>query len=87
MKEPCKTCPFAGKDPVELHPDSLANYTENLIYLQSQHLCHTADNKKICRGGRQLQLRVMFLMKLIPAPTDEALDKEMKRVLGDEYES
>jgi hypothetical protein len=56
--------------------------TANVVNLQSQHLCHSANNKKICRGGRNLMLRVMCIWGFITEPTDEAYGKARKEILG-----
>lgn len=82
MKTACATCPFEGAHPVHLRLDALAEYTESIVTYQSQHLCHTADNKKLCRGGRNLMLRVMHVQGLIDEPTDEAFDRKRIEVLG-----
>jgi hypothetical protein len=37
----------------------------------------------ICRGGRDLMLRVLFIQDLIEAPTDEAFDAAQKKNLGE----
>lgn len=79
--KPCRTCPFAGRTPVELDPEALIEYTRKIVTLQSQHLCHTADNKQICRGGRDIMLRVMVDLKLIDAPTDDAFERKSREVL------
>ena len=80
----CKTCLFGGREPVELHPEALAEYRRNIVMLQSQHLCHSADNKQICRGGRDLLLRVLFARKFIDAPTDEAFARASRAALQQE---
>ncbi|MBW4514540.1 MAG: hypothetical protein KME11_04885 [Timaviella obliquedivisa GSE-PSE-MK23-08B] len=56
-------------------------YVKSIVNLQSQHLCHSVENKMICRGGRDLMLRVMFVQRLIEAPTDEAFDTARKEHL------
>ncbi|MDF0556452.1 hypothetical protein [Kamptonema sp. UHCC 0994] len=49
--KPCRTCPFAGSEPVRLSNSRYQQILSNLVNSQ-QHLCHSADNKAICRGGR-----------------------------------
>jgi hypothetical protein len=71
---PCHSCPFAGKKPVELAPERLKYYIEQLLNGGSQHICHSAK-KTICRGGRTIQLRWFYLLGLITEPTDEAFDQ------------
>jgi hypothetical protein len=70
--DPCKTCPFQGTERINLSPESYAQYVEAIVTLESQHLCHSAENKMLCRGGRSLMLQVMFRQGFIPVPTDEA---------------
>ena len=77
---PCKTCPFAGERPIQLTPARYAELTENLIG-QGQHLCHSANNEKICRGGREIQLRWLYLKGFITSPNDEAFNKTMDECL------
>jgi hypothetical protein len=80
MPKPCSTCPFATKSGATLG-EGLTNYVEQVVTLQSQHLCHSARNKKLCRGARDLMLRVMTCMKLIDAPTDEAFNRASAETL------
>mgnify|MGYP000259340422 CR=1 FL=1 len=75
QSRPCRTCPFEGEDPIDLEPDRLQYCTGSLVNLEASHLCHSANNKKICRGGRTIQLRVLTAMGLIDEPTDEAFAK------------
>ena len=82
QKKRCKTCPFGGREPVDLHPKALIEYTHNIVTLQSQHLCHNAENKMLCRGGRELMLRVLYNLPLIDTPTDEAFDQRSRQVLA-----
>jgi hypothetical protein len=82
QESPCRTCPFEGKEPIKLDPQRQLEITANVVNLQSQHLCHSAGNKKICRGGRTLMLRVLYLRGLITAPTDEAYETARKAILG-----
>ncbi|MEG3840488.1 hypothetical protein [Microcoleus sp. herbarium14] len=72
QKTPCKTCPFAGTHPLEL--DDLASYYENLLG-NGQHFCHSVENTKICRGGRDIQLMWLCSIRMLDEPTDEAFDK------------
>ena len=70
QKTPCKTCPFAGSDPIALEPESLANYYKNIVQLQGSHICHSVKTKTICRGGRDLTLKVLAAKGLLAEPTD-----------------
>jgi hypothetical protein len=49
--KPCRTCPFAGRKPVKLSSDRYKELLNNLLG-KKQHLCHSVNNKAICRGGR-----------------------------------
>jgi hypothetical protein len=69
---PCKSCPFTENSPIYLSPESYAQYVEAIVTLESQHLCHSAKNKMLCRGGRSLMLQIMFRQGFISEPTDEA---------------
>lgn len=77
---PCKTCPFEGKQPVKLTPDRYHYFIENLAG-NGQHLCHSKNNKAICRGGRNIQLRILCAMGLLDKATDEAFEQAMNQVL------
>jgi hypothetical protein len=70
---PCATCPFVGGRSV-LAPESQRHYTQKIVNLESQHLCHTSENQKICRGGRNIMLKVLTVLGAIAEPTDQAFD-------------
>lgn len=78
---PCRTCPFAGVEPIKLTPSRYADLFQNLMG-NGQQLCHSADNKKICRGGRDIQLKLLHCWGFISAPTDEEFNKTMDECLG-----
>lgn len=83
MTVACSTCPFENAHKGgRLRPETLTECVEQVVTLQSQHLCHTVNNKKLCRGARTLMLRVMCMQGLIDAPTDEAYDRARIEVLG-----
>jgi hypothetical protein len=75
QKDPCLTCPFEGEKPLKLAPASLARYIENLATGEGQHICHTSNNTRVCRGGRNLQKQILFMRGLLPEPTDEAFER------------
>jgi hypothetical protein len=81
MKEPCATCPFVTNTLGE----GVQPYVENIVGLMGQHTCHSVGDTKICRGGRDLMLRVMASQGLIDAATDEAFERRSKEALGDRY--
>jgi len=78
--KPCKSCPFAGSDPVKLTPKAMQRYLEKLASLQSQHFCHSTSDK-ICRGGRDIQLKLLCAIGMLEAPTDEAFDREVSLIV------
>lgn len=80
----CRTCPFEGEEPIDLEPERLQHYTASLVNLEASHLCHSANNQKICRGGRNIQLRVLTTMGMIDEPTDEAFAKASEEAKGGE---
>ncbi|MBD2039225.1 hypothetical protein [Microcoleus sp. FACHB-672] len=78
--KPCRTCPFAGRNPIELLPERYQHFLANL-FGQGQHLCHSVDNQKICRGGREIQLRWLCLIGALNEPTDEAFNAAVDEVM------
>ena len=80
QEKPCKTCPFAGKTPLPLSESDLVSYYQNLLG-NGQHFCHSVDNKKICRGGRNIQLKWLCAIEMLDTPTDEAFDKAVNEAL------
>lgn len=71
---PCKSCPFAGdpKYKVNLSNDAYTGYLQNILD-GGQHLCHSCNNQKVCRGARDIQLRFFCFQGLIQNPTDADL--------------
>jgi len=86
QKVPCKTCPFAGSNPIALEPDSLTDYYRNVIELQGSHICHSARNTTICRGGRNLTLKVLTAKGLLAEPTDKEFESVSLKLLSSEHE-
>lgn len=80
QKSTCITCPFAGKDPLPLSKESYAKYIENLLG-QGQHICHGSNNTKICRGGRDIQLRWLCAIGMLHEATDTAFDQAVEDTL------
>lgn len=80
--KPCKTCLFEGSEPIDLEPEDHAKYVAKIVNLESQHLCHSANNNKLCRGGRNLLLRVLCGYGLIADPTDAAFETARIESLG-----
>ena len=81
QKVPCKSCPFAASDPIALDPDSLADHYRNVIELQGSHICHSVKQKTICRGGRDITLKVLTAMRLLAEPTDEEFENASLKML------
>ena len=82
QKVPCKTCPFAASNPIALEPESLANHYQNIVQLQGSHVCHSARKATICRGGRDITLKVLTAMRLLAEPTDEEFERVSLKLLS-----
>ena len=78
---PCKTCPFAGSNPIALEPESLADHYRNVIELQGSHICHSVKQTTICRGGRNLTLKVLTAKGLLKEPTDKEFESASLKML------
>lgn len=59
-----------------LSPERRQEVRDYLVRGTNQ-LCHTDDNRTICRGGRDFQLQVWSGLGFIAAPTEEALRQAM----------
>jgi hypothetical protein len=75
----CRTCPFGGSDPIKLSVSSYQQYITNLVEGTGQHLCHSAENRVVCRGGREIQLKVLTARGFIPEPTDAAFSEAIEK--------
>lgn len=80
QERPCETCPFAGENPIELPLDRYLHYLNNL-FGHGQHLCHSAENKTICRGGRDIQLEWLYRIGALSEPTDTAFNQAVDEVM------
>ncbi|MDQ2096779.1 MAG: hypothetical protein QQW96_03930 [Tychonema bourrellyi B0820] len=80
QSSPCKTCPFDGETPLMLSEPRLIEVYENLLG-NGQHFCHSVNNSKICRGGRNFQLKWLCTVGMLDEPTDEAFNQAMKETL------
>ncbi len=78
--KPCKTCPFAGSNPLHLSKSDLESYYQNLLG-NRQHFCHSVDNTKICHGGRNIQLKWLCSIGMLDTPRDEAFNKAVNEAL------
>ncbi len=79
---PCTTCPFEGDKPIPLTPKRYVEYLSKVVNLENQHLCHSAHNQMLCRGGRNILLRVLCAQGFIVEPTDEAFEAASAEALG-----
>lgn len=78
--KPCKTCPFAGETPIQLTPERTQEIYTYVANFESQHLCHSANNLMICRGGRDIQIEIAYALKWIDEPTNENFEKTMREI-------
>jgi hypothetical protein len=85
QEKPCKTCPFAGETPLILPESNLVAYYENL-FGNGQHFCHSVENTKICRGGRDIQLTWLCSMGMLGEPTDDAFNEAVEWALRNKEE-
>lgn len=79
--KPCKTCPFSGEKPLPLCPSDLVMYYQNLMG-NGQHICHSTNNTKICRGGRNIQLKWLCAIGMLDEPTDDAFNQAVEWALN-----
>ncbi len=83
----CATCPFREGSPYAY----LARDLTQSALGQSSRICHStgSDNainkrtgkpERLCRGARDVQLKVFHALKFIESPTDEAWDKKCREM-------
>lgn len=58
----------------------MQKYMENIACFQGQHICHTTQ-RHVCRGGRDIQLRLLFALGRLSEPTDAAFDRAVQETL------
>lgn len=86
MRHMCATCPFRpGSKYAFLVPDLAASALS-----EASRICHstgsnginrrTGKPSRLCRGARDLQLRLFASNGFIEAPTDEAWNKKRKEL-------
>lgn len=78
-KSPCFTCPFAGEEPIPLTPERLKQILKDVVNFNSSHLCHTSHNRKLCRGARDIQIKIAYLRGWISESTDAAFQAELMK--------
>ena len=62
-----------------LSESDLLSYYENLLG-NGQLFCHSVKNTKICRGGRDIQLKWLCSINILAEPTDEAFNQAVKAI-------
>ena len=82
QKVPCKTCPFAASNQIALEPESLADHYRNVIELHGSHICHSARKTTICRGCRDITLKVLTAKGLLKEPTDLEFERVSLKLLS-----
>ena len=81
MKQQCATCPFGPNGDPTVH----AGVVKRSVQFQGSQLCHhpALHGKRethLCRGARDLQLKIMTAFGILPAPTDEAFNAKWKEL-------
>lgn len=75
MPAKCKTCPFRKGGFNELAP-----LVAHRCLIEASQICHHhvlsgKRERHLCRGARDLQLRVFYRLGVLAAPTDDAWAK------------
>jgi hypothetical protein len=81
MKQQCATCPFGPNG----DPRTCSGVIERSVRLNSSQICHhpSLHGKRethLCRGARDLQLKLLTAFGAISAPTDEAFSAKRKEL-------
>jgi|SRR5271170_4992537 len=84
MKSQCATCPFGPNG----DPNVCAGVIDRSVKFQGSQICHhpSLHGKRqthLCRGARDLQLRIMTAFGILPTPTDEAFDAKWEELKDD----
>lgn len=79
-KTQCASCVFKAEQDggIQLAPGRREEIHAMVLRGINQLCHHDLTNKTVCRGGRDLQLRVWAALGIIEAPTDEALVNAMR---------
>jgi hypothetical protein len=77
-KKCCNTCPFS-KDP------ALATKVIDRNGLSSSQICHSTEGENreprtLCRGMRDIHIKILYAHGLLDSPTDEAWEKKMQEL-------
>lgn len=80
MKKRCKTCPFNENG------GTVRAMVELRVITEASQICHHPrlqgkKENKICRGGRDYQLKVFYQIGWIGEPTDKAWEEALKESL------
>jgi hypothetical protein len=81
MKSHCATCPFGANGDPELQ----VRVTYRISKLESSQICHHPALKgkpetHLCRGARDIQLKILCAFGMIEEPTDEAFTARSREV-------
>lgn len=83
MPASCKTCPFGPHG----DPTVRERVTERIVSLSCSQICHHPallgmKENRLCRGARDLQLRILCVTGMIDAPTDESFNRKANELKG-----
>lgn len=78
MKSQCSTCPF------KVDPDLAQKVLDRTLFQTSQ-ICHHPvlhgkKQNRLCRGQRDIQLKLLHAIGLLPEPTDAAFKKRSEEL-------
>lgn len=75
----CRSCPFEGEEPIQLSPDRLDRIYGLVATFQNSHICHgDRTHQTLCRGARNLQIKIAFVRGWINEPTDECFQEMLE---------
>ena len=74
-ERPCRACPFEGTSPLPVSAAMKEAVEFRLQNLEGQHLCHSSQYTQLCRGGRNILLRVLVERGYLLEATDEAFEQ------------
>lgn len=81
MKSHCATCPFGANG----DPQIQAGVLNRIAKLEHSQICHHPalsgkPETHLCRGARDIQLKILTAFGLIEEPTDEAFTAKSREV-------
>lgn len=70
----CETCPFSdgGCLPVRAK-------VEQRAMTEGSQMCHSTDNKTLCRGARDFQIQMFFRMGFLKEESDKCWEETWKK--------